>query len=125
MRTAQIRTEILTIPSYPIPPKEELPFFAENRVHQRSSGRPYPNRAAVELDHSHTEPRDYTAVHLENDFLDVLILPEIGGRIFAARDKTTGYDFFYRQPDPHPFSRQYALLGVFPERQTEILQYHH
>ena len=76
MRTAQIRTETITIPSYPVPPKEELPFFAENRVHQRSSGRPYPNRAAVELDHSHTEPRSYTAVCLENDFLEVIVLPE-------------------------------------------------
>lgn len=107
MRTAQIRTETITIPSYPVPPKEELPFFAENRVHQRSSGRPYPNRASVELDHSHTEPRSYTAVCLENDFLEVIVLPEIGGRIFAARDKTTGYDFFYRQHVIKP-----ALIGA-------------
>ena len=27
----------------------------------------------------------------------MLVLPEIGGRIFAARDKVTDYDFFYRQ----------------------------
>lgn len=97
MQKASIRIESLVIPTYPEPEKEPLPIFSEHRVHQRSSGRPYPNRVVLEVERDRREERAYTAVHMENDYLDVLILPEIGGRIFAARDKTTGYDFFYRQ----------------------------
>ncbi|MBR4867046.1 MAG: DUF5107 domain-containing protein, partial [Clostridia bacterium] len=52
--------------------------------------------------------KDYIGVHLENDYLDVWVMPEIGGRIFTAQDKTTGYDFFYRQHVIKP-----ALIGTF------------
>lgn len=98
MGNASIRIESLVIPTYPEPAKEEMPLFAEHRVHQRSTGRPYPNKAVLEVNREiREEERSYTVVHLENDYLDVLVLPEIGGRIFAARDKTTDYDFFYRQ----------------------------
>ena len=36
-----------------------------------------------------------------------MILPEIGGRIHVALDKTNGYDFFYRQNVIKP-----ALVGL-------------
>ncbi len=52
-----------------------------------------PNKAVLEVNRSFREEKSYTIVHLENEYLDVLVLPETGGRIFAARDKTTGYDF--------------------------------
>lgn len=94
---ASIRVESIVIPTYPEPAKEEMPLFAEHRVHQRSTGRPYPNKAVLEVNRETRIDKTYTVVHLENDYLDVLVLPEIGGRIFAAADKTTGYDFFYRQ----------------------------
>ena len=32
---------------------------------------------------------------LENEYLQVMILPELGGRIQRALDKTNGYDFVY------------------------------
>ena len=107
MRKAKISVETLVIPTYPEGPREEMPMFVENRVHQRSSGRVYPQKVVVQVDRSRREDKAYTAIHMENDYLDVLILPEIGGRIFAARDKTTGYDFFYRQHVIKP-----ALIGA-------------
>lgn len=107
MKTAKISVEKLVISTYPEPPREPLPMFAENRVHQRSSGRPYPNKVVLEVNREKKEDRAYTAVHLENEYLDVWVLPEIGGRIFAAQDKTTGYDFFYRQHVIKP-----ALIGA-------------
>lgn len=108
MNAATISVETIVLPTYPLPEREEMPIFAENRVHQRSSGRVYPNKVHVRVDHSRKEDRPYTAVHLQNDYLDVWVLPEIGGRIFAAQDKKTGYDFFYRQHVIKP-----ALIGAF------------
>jgi len=82
-------------------------MFAENRVHQRTSGRPYPNKVVMQVDRKEKIQKEYTAVRLENEYLEVVILPEIGGRIYSARDKITGYDFFYKQHVIKP-----ALIGV-------------
>lgn len=102
-----VSVEELILPTYPEPAAEELPMFAENRVHQRTSGDPYPNKIVARVDRTHKEDKTYVAVRLENEYVSVVILPEIGGRIYSATDKTTGYDFFYKQHVIKP-----ALIGV-------------
>ena len=49
MEKVKISVGKLVIPTYPEPAAEELPMFAENRVHQRSSGNPYPNKVVMEV----------------------------------------------------------------------------
>ena len=90
-----------------LPGKPDInPMFLENRVYQGSSGRVYPlpfiDRIATE-----GEQHRWQAVHLENEYLRVMILPEIGGRIHLGLDKINGYDFFYRQNVIKP-----ALVGL-------------
>lgn len=97
----------LIIPTYPEPAAEELPMFAENRVHQRTSGNPYPNKVVLKVNRDQKINKEYEVVVLENEYLIIEILPEIGGRIYSALDKTTGYDFFYKQHVIKP-----ALIGV-------------
>ena len=96
----------ITIPTYREPAAEEMPMFAENRVHQRTSGNPYPNHIVLEVDREHKEDKEYICICLENEYLKIEILPELGGRIYSAYDKTTGYDFFYKQHVIKP-----ALIG--------------
>jgi tetratricopeptide (TPR) repeat protein len=96
----------VVIPTYPVQDADPNPMFLEKRVYQGSSGRVYPNpftdRVALEkIDKS------YRAIVLENEYVQLMILPEIGGRIFAGLDKTNGYDFFYRQHVVKP-----ALVGL-------------
>ncbi len=82
------------------------PLFLEKRVYQGSSGRVYPLPV---IDRVETEAREHAwkAVHLENEFLRFMVLPEIGGRIHVGYDKAGGYDFFYRQNVIKP-----ALVGL-------------
>ena len=40
--------EQILIDTYPEAACEELPMFAENRVHQRTSGNPYPNKIVAQ-----------------------------------------------------------------------------
>ncbi len=82
------------------------PMFLEKRVYQGSSGRVYP---LPFIDRIATEPtkRSWQAIHIENEYLRLMVLPEIGGRIHVGLDKTTGYDFFYRQNVIKP-----ALVGL-------------
>lgn len=44
---------------------------------------------------------------MENDYLKVMMLPELGGRIQRAYDKTNGYDFIYYNHVIKP-----ALVGL-------------
>ncbi len=92
-----VREGKIVLPTYQEPAAEEMPMFAENRVHQRTSGNPYPNHIVLEVDRKHKEEKEYVCICLENEYLRIEILPELGGRIYSAYDKTTGYDFFYKQ----------------------------
>ena len=107
MNSVKCEVKKIVIPTYPEPAAEEMPMFAENRVHQRTSGRPYPNKVVLKVDRKKKIDKEYTVVVLENEYLKIEILPEIGGRIYSALDKTTGYDFFYKQHVIKP-----ALIGV-------------
>lgn len=82
------------------------PMFLERRVYQGSSGRVYPlpfiDRIAEEA-----TPRAWRAIFLENEYLRVMVLPEIGGRIHRIVDKTNGYDVIYHQETIKP-----ALVGL-------------
>ena len=82
------------------------PLFLEKRVYQGSSGRVYPLPVIDRVD---TKPqlREWKAVHIENEFIRLMIMPEIGGRIHVGLDKINGYDFFYRQNVIKP-----ALVGL-------------
>lgn len=82
------------------------PLFLEKRVYQGSSGRVYPLPVIDRID---TEPQDHTwkAVHLENEYIRLMVMPEIGGRIHVGIDKLNSYDFFYRQNVIKP-----ALVGL-------------
>ena len=93
--------------TYVEPAAEELPMFAESRVHQRSSGDPYPNRVVIAINKGEPEEREYTCICLENKYIRLEILPQLGGRIFSAYDKVNDYDFFYRQHVIKP-----ALIGM-------------
>ncbi len=108
MNRVTVSDTTIKIPVYPSGEAEKLPVFAENRVHQRTSGAPYPNAVTADARISDVpEERTLRAVVLENDFIRVTILPELGGKIFSAQDKTTGKDFFYRQHVIKP-----ALIGL-------------
>lgn len=96
----------ITIPTYPVGVPERNPMFLEKRVFQGSSGRVYPNPITDRVfDEQHE--RSWQAVHLENDYVRLTILPELGGRVHVGMDRTNGYDFFYRQNVIKP-----ALVGL-------------
>ncbi len=96
------------IPTYAAAEHEDLPMFAENRHHQRSSGNPYPNKVIIRARNQKKEDKEYTIIYLENEYVKIGIMPEIGGRVFSALDKKTGYDFFYKQHVIKP-----SFIGVF------------
>jgi len=98
--------EPVSIATYPSPEPDRNPLFLEGRVYQGSSGRVYPNPVTDHVSDT-SEPRRWQAIHLENEYLRVMLLPEIGGRIHIVQDRRTGYDIVYRQNVIKP-----ALVGL-------------
>ncbi|WP_319412575.1 DUF5107 domain-containing protein [uncultured Cohaesibacter sp.] len=96
----------LVLPTYEPAKAERNPMFLEKRVFQGSSGRVYP---LPFIDRIESQPVDHewTAVFIENEHLLVILLPELGGRIYAAIDKANGYDIIYRNHVIKP-----ALVGL-------------
>ncbi len=98
--------EPVTLMTYEVAPPDRNPMFLENRVYQGSSGKVYPLPFHDRIEETPVE-RAWDALHIENEFLRVMILPELGGRVHVAVDKTNGYDFIYRQDVIKP-----ALVGL-------------
>jgi len=101
-----VRRESVVLPTYEPAAPDRNPMFLETRVYQGSSGRVYP-LPFIDRIAEKSMPRTWAAIFLENEFLSVLILPELGGRIHRVLDKTNGYDLVYHQPVIKP-----ALVGL-------------
>lgn len=102
----EVWRETVTIPTYQVGMPDKNPMFIEKRVYQGSSGKVYPYPVIDKIYDEKTN-QNYSAAWLENDYLRVMILPEIGGRIQRAYDKTNGYDFVYYNEVIKP-----ALVGL-------------
>lgn len=106
METVKIWEETIVIPTYEVGEADKNPMFLESRVYQGSSGKIYPY-PTIEKIHDTRTDKAYQAVWLENEYLKVMILPELGGRIQRAFDKTNQYDFVYYNHVIKP-----ALVGL-------------
>ncbi len=98
--------EKVSIPTYKADAPEKNPMFLEKRVYQGSSGVVYPH-PVIEKISDEKELQEYTAVFIENEYLLIMVLPEIGGRIQRAYDKVRKRDFVYYNQVIKP-----ALVGL-------------
>jgi tetratricopeptide (TPR) repeat protein len=98
--------ENVTIPTYGTGKPEKNPIFLENRVYQGSSGVVYPHPVIEKILDEKTD-RTYHALFLENHYLKIMILPELGGRVQMAFDKIKQRHFIYYNQVIKP-----ALVGL-------------
>lgn len=98
--------EQVVIPTYEIGKPEKNPIFLEKRVYQGSSGVVYPY-PVIESMADEPVPHTWNAVYLENEYIKVMILPELGGRVQMAYDKIRERHFVYYNSVVKP-----ALVGL-------------
>jgi tetratricopeptide (TPR) repeat protein len=94
----------LMLPTYELgPPDPNPPLFDR----ARTRGRPaYPYPLLDSLTNKRVD-KTYRAVFLENEYLRVTVLPELGGKLYAIYDKTAGRDTLYTN---HVV--KYAMVGI-------------
>lgn len=92
---AQVKAweEKLVMPTWEIGPPERHAVFPDGDIY------PYTLQETLT---SNKRDKSYQAVYLENEYIKVLMLPEIGGRLHGALDKTNGAEFFYWQKTVKP-----------------------
>ena len=96
----------MTIPTYEVGKPEKNPMFLEKRVYQGSSGVVYPY-PVIETMSDEKVDKEYKAVYIENEYIKVMILPELGGRVQMAYDKIKQRHFVYYNHVIKP-----ALVGL-------------
>ena len=105
-KKALVWEEVIKLPSYGIGQPEKNPIFLEKRVYQGSSGAVYPY-PVVEKIEDNIELKEYNAVWLENEYIKIMVLPQLGGRIQMAYDKLKKRHFIYYNQVIKP-----ALVGL-------------
>ena len=108
VETSEVRAweEEIMLPTYEIGEEEKNPIFLEKRVYQGSSGAVYPY-PVVEKIYEEKHDKAYRAFFIENEYIKVMILPELGGRIQMAYDKVKKRHFVYYNQVIKP-----ALVGL-------------
>jgi len=116
------REDTLILPTYLIHPADVNPMFFRNQSYQGASRVLYPYPLQDNLSN---EKKDvvYKALFLENKFIKLCVLPEIGGRLFYATDKTNNYEIFYRQHVIKPAI--IGMLGAWISGGIEFCVFHH
>lgn len=98
--------EKVVIPTYEVGTPEKNPIFLEKRVYQGSSGVVYPYPVIESISDEKTD-KEYEVVFIENEYIKVMILPELGGRVQMAYDKIRQRHFIYYNHVIKP-----ALVGL-------------
>lgn len=106
----RVTEKIEEISTYLVQSADPNPQFYFGAASQGAEKRIYP----YALDDNLTTERKlkpYKVIYLENEYIRVGIIPELGGKIFSAIDKTNQYEFIYHQHVIKP--ALISLLGAW------------
>jgi len=85
---ARISEQIRSLETYPFSDPNPIPMLVKD-------ARLYPYHSFDGYAHD-SEARDWKVVVLENEYIEVFVLPEVGGKVWGAIVKETGHEFIYR-----------------------------
>ncbi|MEM9832507.1 MAG: DUF5107 domain-containing protein [Bacteroidota bacterium] len=87
-QSAKIREETRTIKTYPFSDPDPVTILTGNP-------KIYPYHQYLGYS-SEGKDRDWKVVVMENQYIQVFVLPEAGGKVWGAIEKSTGEEFIYR-----------------------------
>ena len=80
-----IREGTLTLPTYALGVPEKAPSFMRHFAYQRAKRSIYPYPLCDRITNERNT-QAHKALFLENEYVELCVLPEIGGRLFYAID---------------------------------------
>lgn len=118
-----VKEGMIELNSYAISAPEKSAIFDCKWSYQRARRSIYPYALNDNLTARTPEKKTWKALYLENEYVKVCVLPEVGGRLFSAIDKTNGYDIFYRQDAIKPAN--VGMNGAWISGGVEWNVFHH
>lgn len=94
------------IMTYVLREPANLPMFFEKKPYQGATGKLYP-LPFIDGITDEKKPCKYQVATLENEYIKVRLLPQIGGKLQQAYDKLNDYDFIYHNHVVKP-----AMIGL-------------
>ena len=86
--SATIKEEMMSLDTYDFSKPNPVPILTDNaKIYPYFKYEGYENIA---------KKKNWKVVTLENDFIKVFVLPEIGGKVWGAIEKSTGEEFLYK-----------------------------
>ena len=110
------------LPTYKVNPPDKNPMFFKGEGYQGASRYIYP---LALLDNLSNEKSDqaWKALKLANEFIELCITPEIGGKLWYGTDKTNGYNFIYKNNVVRPSN--IGMTGAWVSGGIEWCVLHH
>lgn len=112
----------VTMPTYVMAPFDNNPVFFRNEAFQGASLHYYP----LKLNNQYTGDRvdmGHMTVVLENEYVELGITPDMGGKLYYATDKTNGYNFIYKNDVVRPGN--IGMTGAWVSGGIEWCVLHH
>ncbi|MCX6301500.1 MAG: DUF5107 domain-containing protein [Bacteroidia bacterium] len=110
------------LPTYKVNPPDKNSMFFKGEGYQGAARYVYPLSL---LDNLSDEKSDHPwkALKLANEFIELCITPEIGGKIWYGTDKTNGYNFIYKNNVVRPSN--IGMTGAWVSGGIEWCVLHH
>ena len=100
-----ISEEMKSIKTYPFSDPNPIPMLVKD-------SRLYPYHSFDGYSHE-GKPQEWKVLKLENPFIEVTVLPEVGGKVWGAIDKSNGEEFIYRNEDEVPEYRPTRTVDIW------------
>jgi tetratricopeptide (TPR) repeat protein len=96
-----------TIKTYPFSEPDPVPILTRSSLWGRGA-KLYPYYFFDKFSKTAVE-KDWKVIRMENPYIEVSVLPEVGGKVWGAAEKSTGHEFIYKN---HVMKfREIALRG--------------
>jgi tetratricopeptide (TPR) repeat protein len=90
---ASVEERVETIKTYPFSEPDPVPILTRSSLWGRGA-RLYPYFFFDKFSKTSIE-KDWKVVRMENPYISVSVLPEVGGKVWGATEKSTGNEFIY------------------------------
>ena len=84
----------VSLPTYTVRPADKNPYFFRGEGYQGASRHYYP----LKLNDQFTGERsmqEHQFLTLENEYIELAVTPEFGGKLYYVTDKTNNYRFYH------------------------------
>jgi tetratricopeptide (TPR) repeat protein len=86
--------DTITLPTYKEKPPDAIPPFDQFALAGTGVHSVYPYTLRLNMTAERYDA-PWRVLHLENEYLHCLVLPDLGGHLYTCRDKLSGTDMFY------------------------------